>query len=314
MFHPTSLSLVISVAVAVLVATPIESQQLNDLIKQNVQDATGSYQKLADNNNGNAAQLWVQVRSDAQRSLIIGNLAWLNGISLNGNKIEVPPVEIVKSGPQENQLRFFNRQDRDAVKELFASLKGGIPQLQLQDMSRAYGGVKSLKPGHFELWLAPSLDKIEKVVKPIIPVSFGTNVTAILRSYLPERDLFIANNIPAKKLQDALSARTTSKPESVEVVGLLDATDWGSAAVHLLFTGKGLYFRTSALNSIGAREGYLGYEEFPRLTFGKAAFQEVALGVSQSFDVSGSSIGVEKLVRLLNELKAAVQALPTEGF
>ena len=97
------------------------------------------------------------------------------------------------------------------------------------------------------------------------------------------------------------------------MIGLLDATVFGSASVHLLFTSDGMYFKTSALSRNGAKEGYIAYQDFPRVEFKKAAFQEVGLGPSQSFDVSGSGMSVANLVDLLNDLKRAVGESPSAG-
>jgi hypothetical protein len=147
---------------------------------------------------------------------------------------------------------------------------------------------------------------VENAANPHLSPGFGTEVSRILKSYLPERDLFVGDNIKQSKLQSALASRTTTRPKPTDVLGLLDATVFGSAAVHLLFTSDGMYFRTSALSRQGQREGYIPYVSFPRTTFAPSTFLEVGLGNSQSFDVSGCSIERAKLIDLLNNLKTSV--------
>jgi len=150
----------IVLAVVMLVLARNASAQLNDLIKENVQDARSSYKQLSGEQRIEAPQLWIHVRSDAQRKLVAENLTWFGSIQLRGKRMDVRPLQLVAEGPEQSQLRFFKRQDREEAGQLLGELKKGIPRLQLQDLSGRYQAIEWLKPGHFELWLAPSVSKI----------------------------------------------------------------------------------------------------------------------------------------------------------
>ncbi len=150
----------IAFALVMLVLARSASAQLNDLIKQNVQDARSSYKQLSGEQRIETPQLWIHVRSDAQKKLVAENLKWFGSIQLRGKGIDVRPLQLVAKGPEQSQLRFFKRQDREEAEQLLGELKKGFPGLQLQDLSGRYQAIEWLKPGHFELWLAPNVSKI----------------------------------------------------------------------------------------------------------------------------------------------------------
>lgn len=126
------------------------------IIQQNVNASNSAYRELV-SPQVPSAQLWIQVRSEAQKKLVQDNLEWLKGVSWQGRPIDVHPLELVKDGPSGNQLRYFKTEDRGTVASLQAALAKGLPGLQVRDMSNAFRNVSWLTPGHFELWLAPGV-------------------------------------------------------------------------------------------------------------------------------------------------------------
>src|ERR1022692_1956221 len=116
--------------------------QLKGLIDQNVRNAAASYQLLSEEPQVGAAEIWIHVRNRMQIDLVARHSAWFKGIRLLGDAPTVHPIELVTYGPDESQLRFFKKQDRDRAVLLLAELKKGLPRIQLQDMSDQYNNVQ----------------------------------------------------------------------------------------------------------------------------------------------------------------------------
>ena len=132
---------------------------LSDLINQNVQRSNKSYdQSLAYARLPvTPAQLWIHIRNDNQQKLADEILDTLARQQFQKANIEPMPVQKVDAGPRKNQLRYFKRQDQKQAEELFSALRKLIPQIELSDASGRYQNVDWIKPGHYELWLAPEL-------------------------------------------------------------------------------------------------------------------------------------------------------------
>lgn len=128
--------------------------KLEEQIKQNVEQAHNRYVALV---NEKPPSLSIQVRTEQQRQLLQNLADWLEPISL----IKIEPIQLVKDGPKKSQLRFFSRQDKREADDLLKNLKKIFPQLELQDFSEQYGSMSWMETGHFELWLAPDLKRIE---------------------------------------------------------------------------------------------------------------------------------------------------------
>jgi hypothetical protein len=134
---------------------------LSELIEQNVKDSSKSYDKLIGAEQEKATQrLWVHVQSKKQEKAVLEAVGWLKSIELAGKKIDLRPIQSVKSGPSDNQLRFFKRQDKNNAEKLLIKLGTAIPQLHLIDLSQQYDGISWIKTGHYELWLAPGLEQL----------------------------------------------------------------------------------------------------------------------------------------------------------
>ncbi len=132
---------------------------LQILIDQNIRNAARSYQALLPAGEGAAhpARLWIHVRVAAQERIAQQIFQRLAGRKIAGQPIESRPIQMVSQGPQQSELRFFRREDSFPARELLRTLSPIIPGVRLHDLSREYASVPWIQPGHFELWLAPTL-------------------------------------------------------------------------------------------------------------------------------------------------------------
>lgn len=65
----------------------------------------------------------------------------------------VPGIEYVRRGPSSNELRFFRDEDsREAAQIQQLAADAGL-KLKVRNLSATYGDSKSIRPGHFEIWL-----------------------------------------------------------------------------------------------------------------------------------------------------------------
>ena len=135
---------------------------LRDLIQQNVKDAVQSYERTVSpmERQIEQPQLWIHMQSANQKALGEEIFKKIENTKVGGEPLERKPIQIVSYGPRESQLRYFKKQDKPHVTELFATLCRLIPALELKDFSSDYEHVKWIKPGHFELWLSPELEHI----------------------------------------------------------------------------------------------------------------------------------------------------------
>lgn len=133
---------------------------ISDLINRNIRSSTIEYNRLSV---APAAvpspQLWVHVRSDAEKQLVQRNMPWLSSQSFDGRPVVVKSVVLVSVGPSVNQLRFFKAEDRQSAGALAAAMTPLVPNLQLLDLSGSYGNVSWVAPGRLELWLAPNMSQ-----------------------------------------------------------------------------------------------------------------------------------------------------------
>jgi hypothetical protein len=146
-----------------LVATQVDSATVDELIKQNVRDATKAYQKTQPpaQQPTSPARLWIHARNDSQKKLAQEILDKVAKLEFKQWQIEQKPIQQVSAGPPKSQLRYFKRQDQAHAKELYTALRKWIPQLEIKDISANYEHVGWIKPGHFELWLAPELTRLQ---------------------------------------------------------------------------------------------------------------------------------------------------------
>jgi capsule polysaccharide modification protein KpsS len=147
----------------VLFSDCVSGATLNELINKNVRDATSAYEKTLPpaQQPANVAQLWVHIRRDSQNKLALEILDRVAKTDFTRWKVESKPVQKVDSGPRKNQLRYFKRQDKTQAQELFDMLRKLIPELEISDVSGKYESVGWIKPGHYELWLTPDLERLQ---------------------------------------------------------------------------------------------------------------------------------------------------------
>lgn len=84
----------------------------------------------------------------------------LEMLSIDGARIIVPGIELVKSAPNRPAMRCFEADEcrTDAPKVLAAANSLlSQPTLVLQDLSARYGGSASLRPRHYEIWFTEGL-------------------------------------------------------------------------------------------------------------------------------------------------------------
>jgi hypothetical protein len=148
-----------ALVIVTLLATTGASAQLGGLIDQNIQSSTSAANRLADESK-TASKLWIHVRSESQKQMVQGNFDWFKNLSIGGRKIELRPIRLVNTGPNQSQLRYFRASDQDQAQALLAEIKKAVPRAVLQDMSGQYQQVNWIEPGHFELWLAPNVTTI----------------------------------------------------------------------------------------------------------------------------------------------------------
>ena len=125
-----------------------------------------------------------------------------------------------------------------------------------------------------------------------------TVVLGILRGVGAVHGLYVAPDIPPKKLQNAQVS--CQVPADEQILGLIDATVFGSAKNGLAFGTRGVYYH----NSWGKLPGThaVAYQEFLRRSFAGAGRSEVAIGVSDSFNLAGAMLG-GVIVWILHALK-----------
>ena len=145
---------------AALLMSQNAAAQLPGLIDQNVKDAKAAADRLTHVQRQGTPQLWIHVRNDAQRRAVQNRLDWFRMLQVDGRRLNLRPLELVKSGPPQSQLRFFKSADRAQAQALLVELRKAVPLVALADMSRQYGEATWIDSGHFELWLALSVTRI----------------------------------------------------------------------------------------------------------------------------------------------------------
>ena len=150
-------------AVAITLFSVNVEADLNNLIKQNIQDSNKSYEQTISSieQQSKPIRLWIHVRTKSQMNVGKEILKAIADTSIEGRRIEEKPIQTVDSAPPESQLRYFKKEDNSQAAKLFGVLQRLIPELKLIDLSRQYSLVRWIKTGHFELWLSPDMIQIE---------------------------------------------------------------------------------------------------------------------------------------------------------
>jgi hypothetical protein len=138
----------------------VRASPLPALIDQNVRAAVASSERIAENLKAPAPQLWIHVRSLEQKSLVEQKRGWFRSLQVGGTHVDLRPTQVVATGPQQTQLRFFRAEDRSLAQALLNELRKGIPGVVLSNLSGQYKQATWIDAGHLELWLAPGLKRI----------------------------------------------------------------------------------------------------------------------------------------------------------
>jgi len=157
--------IILAICTLLLFSYPASGGSLDALINKNVTRSTQSYQAATLSPTvqpATVAQCWIHIRSDRQQRLAREILETLMKHRYQRGTIEWKPIQKVDTGPQRSQLRYFKRQDQRQAQEIFEVLRALIPQIELSDESAKYENVDWIKSGHYELWLAPDLKRLQR--------------------------------------------------------------------------------------------------------------------------------------------------------
>lgn len=102
-----------------------------------------------------APRVWIHIQDFKQKSLADAVNRSLAVLMVDGAAVSPQPVQWVQEGPMVDQIRYFKAGDRTGALAIVQSLRLVLPRLWLEDMSATYDQVMWIKPGNYELWLAP---------------------------------------------------------------------------------------------------------------------------------------------------------------
>ena len=137
------------------VATNAEAA-LTELIQQNFQESNKFYEQTISSVevSQQPLRLWIHIRTQDQKNIVSSINNAIAKIKISGNSVQSMPIQIVSSGPSENQLRFFKKENKENAKEIFNIIRQHVPTLKLIDFTSEYANAHWMKAGHFELWLS----------------------------------------------------------------------------------------------------------------------------------------------------------------
>ena len=127
-------------------------------------------------------------------------------------------------------------------------------------------------------------------------------VAQILQGFTAQSGLYLAPNIPAKKLANALAKAQVPADETV--LGLIDCTVFGSASDSLIFASRGFYYQN--MGGSNPNPGAVPYSEFPECQFATYWLNCISLGKDRYCNKAGASVGRDKIIEMLTAIKQAV--------
>ncbi len=107
---------------------------------------------------GSAAWIYLHIADPAQRSAAESLGRLIAASTLDGQRITMRGVELVKAAPARPELRCFSEVDcRDDAPRLRDLINGLLtsPQVAVTDLSARYGNSPNVRPRNFEVWLPP---------------------------------------------------------------------------------------------------------------------------------------------------------------
>jgi len=134
-------------------------------------------------------------------------------------------------------------------------------------------------------------------------------IRRILGGVAGKKGLFLAPNIPARKLANAIEA--CGVPAEEQPLALVDCSMCGSAKDCLLFGRHAIYYHNPWFgNKPGP--GSIPYRDFGDRTFERKWF-EVALGRGQFLCTTACGLSTREVAGILNAIRQAVTQLPAPG-
>jgi serine/threonine protein kinase len=127
-------------------------------------------------------------------------------------------------------------------------------------------------------------------------------VAQVLAAYSSQSGLYLAPNIPAKKLANATEKARV--PADEKVLGLIDCTVFGSATDSLIFGSRGFYYYN--MGGSNPNPGFVPYSDFPNCIFATYWLNCINLGKDRYCNRAGASVGRDKIIEMLNGIKQAV--------
>jgi hypothetical protein len=100
-------------------------------------------------------KVWIHIQDVKQKSLADTVNRSLAALMVDGAILAPQPVQLAEEGPVIDQIRYFKSGDRTGALAIARALRQVLPRLWLEDMSADYDEVVWIKPGNYELWLAP---------------------------------------------------------------------------------------------------------------------------------------------------------------
>lgn len=93
----------------------------------------------------------IHIRDESQRE-VAGKI----GAELRSAGYVVPDIELVNAGPDATELRFLRKAEQEEAAKIVGLLEKKMRiQARLADHSATYENAKDVRPGTYELWLAP---------------------------------------------------------------------------------------------------------------------------------------------------------------
>ena len=127
-------------------------------------------------------------------------------------------------------------------------------------------------------------------------------VARVLAAYARESGLYLAPNIPPKKLVNATEKARVPRDE--KVLGLIDCTVFGSATDSLIFGSRGFYYYN--MGGSNPNPGFVPYSDFPDCIFATYWLNCINLGKERYCNKAGASVGRDKIIEMLCAIKQAV--------
>ncbi len=157
----------------------------------------------------------------------------------------------------------------------------------------------------------PSLAPVELAEESLPPMPRPIRLSeerllSVLRRFQGQDDLYLAPNIPSRKLANACVS--CALPPGEKILALIDSTVFGSARNALLLGLEGIYYHndwTSKKTGVGA----VLYRDFPQREFVRDSWSEVGLDCGQFFNRSGSNVTSQTIVEILNAIKALIEKI-----